>query len=215
MIAVARPTGPACHRVRTNHRLGDGLPNSIAYRDARSSLSTIQQCVRAVEHFGSRLVAERIEELPIPPLRYRADDEQLERIERRLTRSPPEDPLQAVFRRLDAIQELVRRRDHRQGGCVIGNLSTELSDTHVAFRKRLSGCFDEMAREYQPLLDAAVQRHRPREPVDTRALARYIVAIIEGSIMLARTHRDSHLMARHFDYLKEHLKRTRGQATQR
>jgi hypothetical protein len=72
-----------------------------------------------------------------------------------------------------------------------------------------------MAAEFQPHLDAAVQRHRPREPVDTQALARYIVAIIEGSIMLARTHRDSHLMARHFDFLKEHLKQTCGQVTQR
>jgi hypothetical protein len=69
-----------------------------------------------------------------------------------------------------------------------------------------------MAREYQPHLNAAVQRYRPAPPVDTRALARYIVAIIEGSIMLARTHRDRQLMASHFDYLKEHLRRTYGQA---
>jgi hypothetical protein len=34
------------------------------------------------------------------------------------------------------------------------------------------------------------------------------VAIVEGSIMLTRTQRDRHLMARHFDYLKEHLKQS-------
>lgn len=138
--------------------------------------------------------------------------QQLERIERRLPCSDPDDPLQAVFRRLDAIREMIHRREHRKGGCVIGNLSTELSDTHVEFRKRLAACFDEMASEYQPHLDAAVLRHRPGAAVDTRALARYIVAIIEGSIMLARTHKDAHLMSRHFDYLKEHLKQTCGRA---
>jgi hypothetical protein len=42
--------------------------------------------------------------------------------------------------------------------------------------------------------------------VEAGALARYIVAIVEGSIMLMRTQRDRHMMARHFDYLKEHLK---------
>jgi hypothetical protein len=94
-----------------------------------------------------------------------------------------------------------------------GSLSTELSDTHDAFRKRFAGCFDEVAREYQPHLDAAVQRHRPGQPVDTRALARYIVAIIEGSIMRTRAHRDSHAMARHLGFVKDHLERARGQVT--
>jgi TetR/AcrR family transcriptional repressor of nem operon len=136
---------------------------------------------------------------------------QLEAIEHDLPRLEGGDPLAPVFRRLEAVQEMARRREHRRGGCIIGNLSTELSDTHDAFRKRLAKCFDEMAREFQPHLDAAVRRYRPRQPVDTLALARYVVAIIEGSIMLARTHKDGRLMARHFDYLKEHLRQTCGQ----
>ena len=93
-----------------------------------------------------------------------------------------------------------------KGGCVIGNLSTALSDTHDAFRRRLAECFDEMALEFKPYLDAAVEKHRPRRRVDTWALARYILGIVEGSIMLARTRRDGQLMARNFDYAKEHLK---------
>ena len=35
-----------------------------------------------------------------------------------------DDPLQQVFRRLDAIQEMVRRREGCKGGCIIGNMST-------------------------------------------------------------------------------------------
>ncbi len=41
--------------------------------------------------------------------------------------------------------------------------------------------------------------------VDISALARYIETIIQGSITLARTHQDSQLLARRFDYLKDHL----------
>jgi TetR/AcrR family transcriptional repressor of nem operon len=136
--------------------------------------------------------------------------QQLERIEQRRPASAATDPLEPVFRRLDAVREMVRRRKQGRGGCIIGNLSTQLSDTHDAFRKRLAECFDEMAQEYQPHLDAAVAHYRPKGPVDTRALARYIVAIIEGSIMLARTHRDRRLMAGHFAYLKEHLRQSLG-----
>jgi TetR/AcrR family transcriptional repressor of nem operon len=131
---------------------------------------------------------------------------QLEQIEQRLPGADDGDPLRPVFRRLDAIREMVRRRGRRKGGCIIGNLSTALSDTHAAFRRRLADCFDEMAAEFRPHLDAAAKKHRPARPPDTLALARYLVAIIEGSIMLTRTHEDGELIQRHFEYLKEHLR---------
>src|SRR5262245_34815662 len=132
----------------------------------------------------------------------------LEEIEKRLPPPDEDDPLQSVFRRLDAIQEMLRRRDQRKGGCVIGNLSTALSGTHDAFRRRLAQCFDEMELEFTPHLAAAAAKYCPGRSVDAAALARYIVAIVEGSIMLTRTQQDRHLMARHFDYLKEHLKQS-------
>jgi TetR/AcrR family transcriptional regulator, transcriptional repressor for nem operon len=136
--------------------------------------------------------------------------QQLRQLERDMPAPNFDDPLQPVFRRLDAIREMVRQRQHRKGGCVIGNLSTELSATHDGFRQRLADCFDEMAQEYQPHLEAAVRRYHPGRFVDTRALARYIVALIEGSIMLSRTLKDNQLLAQHFDQLKKHLQRTCG-----
>jgi hypothetical protein len=102
----------------------------------------------------------------------------------------------------------VRQRAHRKGGCIIGNLSTALSDTHDGFRRRLAQCFDEMARELKPHLDGAVQRAGRGLRVDTRALSQYIVAVIEGSIMLTRTHQDKQMMTCHFGYLKEHLRQS-------
>jgi TetR/AcrR family transcriptional repressor of nem operon len=130
----------------------------------------------------------------------------LEQIEKRMQGSRTDaDPFQRLIKRLDAIQEMVRQRK-RKGGCIIGNLSTALSDTHGAFRRRLAECFDEMALEFKPYLDTAVKRYRPGYPLDTWALARYIVGIVEGSIMLARTGRDGHVMGQNFDFVKEHIK---------
>jgi TetR/AcrR family transcriptional regulator, transcriptional repressor for nem operon len=134
----------------------------------------------------------------------------LDEIERRMPPSPEDDPLSRVFRRLDAIQVMARRREQRKGGCIIGNLSTALSDTHDGFRRRLAECFEEMALEFRPHLDAAAQKSPRGRRVDTAALARYIVAIIEGSIMLTRTQRDKQMMTCHFDYLKEHLRQSLG-----
>jgi TetR/AcrR family transcriptional repressor of nem operon len=132
--------------------------------------------------------------------------QKLDRIEERLPTSRGDDPLQRVFQRLDAVCEMVTSRGKKKGGCVIGNLSTALSDTHPAFRKRLAECFDEMAFEFKPRLDEAVKAHRPARKVDTRQLARYMVTVIEGAIMLSRTHGESDLVHGQFHMLKEYLR---------
>lgn len=131
----------------------------------------------------------------------------LDVIEQDLPVGKKADPLQQVFRRLDAIQEMVRRREGRKGGCIIGNLSTALSDCHDGFRKRLAECFDEMAQEFQPDLEAAARPLRRARRPDINELARYIVSVIEGAIMQARTLEDSKLLPRQFAYLKDHLKK--------
>jgi TetR/AcrR family transcriptional regulator, transcriptional repressor for nem operon len=135
---------------------------------------------------------------------------QLEQIEQELPPPRDDDPLERVFRRLDAIAELVRRREHRKGGCIIGNLSTALADTHEAFRQRLADCFDEMAREFLPDLEAAAKQGRSQGGLDTWTLARYLVSVVEGAIMLARTYRDRTLLARHLGCLKEYLAQKLG-----
>lgn len=132
----------------------------------------------------------------------------LDRIEKRLTTSYDNDPLEKVFLRLDAVSAMIVQRRNRKGGCLIGNLSTTLSDTHPAFRKRLGECLDEMASEFQVRLDEAVAKHNLANDQDTWEVARFIVSVIEGAIMLTRTHRDINLIERQVQYLKEDLKRS-------
>jgi TetR/AcrR family transcriptional regulator, transcriptional repressor for nem operon len=128
-------------------------------------------------------------------------------IEQELPLAKQTDPLQQVFRRLDAIQEMVRRRAGRKGGCIIGNMSTALSDCHEGFRKRLAKCFDEMAQEFLPHLEAAARQGRVTRRTNTTELAHDIVTVIEGAIMQARTLDDAKLLPCQFAYLKDHLKK--------
>ncbi len=131
----------------------------------------------------------------------------LDAIEQELPPAKQADPLQRVFRRLDAIQEMVRRREGCKGGCIIGNLSTALSDCHDGFRKRLAECFDKMAAEFLPDLEATARQRRVKRRTNMSELARYIVTVIEGAIMQGRTLGDAELLPRQFAYLKEHLKK--------
>lgn len=132
----------------------------------------------------------------------------LDRIEKSLPTDGSHDPLDRVFQRLDAVCEMVVRRRNRKGGCLIGNLSTTLSDTHPAFRKRLGECFDEMASEFQIHLNEAAASRGLSGDQDTGEMARYIVSVIEGAIMLSRTHRDVNVIQRQVHHLKEDVKRS-------
>jgi TetR/AcrR family transcriptional repressor of nem operon len=131
----------------------------------------------------------------------------LDAIEQELPLAEEADPLQRVCRRLDAIQEMTRRRERSKGGCVIGNLSTALSDCHDGFRKRLAECFDEMAHEFVPHLAQAARRLPPKRRPQPEELGRYIVTVVEGAIMQSRTLGDANLVSRQFALLKEHLKK--------
>jgi TetR/AcrR family transcriptional regulator, transcriptional repressor for nem operon len=134
----------------------------------------------------------------------------LDAIEQEMPLAKQADPLKRVFRRLDAIQEMVRRREGSKGGCVIGNMSTALSDCHDGFRKRLAECFDEMAKEFLPDLQAKAGQRPARRRTNMNELARYIVTVIEGAIMQARTLGDAELLPRQLAYLKDHLKKSLG-----
>jgi TetR/AcrR family transcriptional repressor of nem operon len=129
----------------------------------------------------------------------------LDAIEQEMSPDKQTDPLQRVFRRLDAIAEMVRRREGRKGGCIIGNMSTALSDCHDGFRKRLAECFDEMAGEFLPYLEAKARQGRVKRRTNMSELARYIVTVIEGAMMQGRTLGDTELLPRQLAYLKEHL----------
>lgn len=131
--------------------------------------------------------------------------QELERVERTLPET--DDPLERVFRLLEATRMRTERRAKlRQAGCVFGNLTTTLSNTHDGFRRRLADCFDEMAIDYKQRLDAAAARYCPRRKLDTLALARYVISVLEGTIILTRAHKDAGMIGRHFDMLKDHLR---------
>ena len=130
----------------------------------------------------------------------------LNRIEKGLPEIDEADPLERAFRRLDAVCEMVLQRRNRKGGCLIGNLATALSDTRPEFRKRLGECFDEMAAEFDVhLAEAAADRDLD---VDSREIARYIVSVIEGAIMLSRTQRDIGLVQQQIERLKKDIRRS-------
>ncbi len=65
-----------------------------------------------------------------------------------------------------------------------------------------------MATEFRVHLDEAAAYRGLSGDQDIGELARYIVSVIEGTIMLSRTHRDVSVSERQVHHLKEDLKRS-------
>jgi len=114
------------------------------------------------------------------------------------------DPLSQVEAFLDEILATQRARNCI-GGCPMGNLATELADAHEGFRQRLAGGFDR----WRQCLTASLMRAQAvgalDAAVDSEALARFLVAGIEGAILLTKVQKDIQVMEHCIAEMRRHL----------
>ncbi len=135
-------------------------------------------------------------------------DRLFERFETRTLRpvfgDPAQDPLLQVERFLDEILATQRARNC-VGGCPIGNLATELADTHEAFRQRLAEGFERWREYLAGALSRAQALGALAPDVEPNALARFLVAGIEGAILLTKVQKDIQVMEHCVAELRRHL----------
>jgi TetR/AcrR family transcriptional repressor of nem operon len=98
----------------------------------------------------------------------------------------PEAHITAMFRRAEQSLSDGRCR----GGCLFGNLALEVSDLHDGLRQTLDQAFTTWERRVAALLGQAVQDGVFSQELDPRATARFVVATLEGGILLAKVTRD-------------------------
>ena len=115
------------------------------------------------------------------------------------------DPLERVYGYIDFMIE-ISRDPERQSGCLLGNFSQVLSDTHPDIRALCSGHFTWWAETLRHELDEANKRHKIKKSVDARVLAEHFIALFEGSLMLAKTHHDIGIIERNLRNYKQYLK---------
>jgi TetR/AcrR family transcriptional regulator, transcriptional repressor for nem operon len=139
-------------------------------------------------------------------LGYEVLDRQFERFTERglaILREPMIDPLDRLSLFIDSLVASQAERGC-QGGSPFGVLAAELADAHEGFRSRIDMVFDRWASQIQSLLWEA----RPQlvEETDAGRLARFIIAALEGALMMSRVKRDIGVM----EGVAEDLKRFVG-----
>ena len=96
-----------------------------------------------------------------------------------------DDPVERLFAVLDGYRRLLAETGFELG-CPIGNLALEVSNAHPGVRRLIVANFDAWSGAIVELLDQVAGR-LPRD-VEPAALARHVLATMEGAVMLARTY---------------------------
>jgi TetR/AcrR family transcriptional regulator, transcriptional repressor for nem operon len=104
---------------------------------------------------------------------------------------PMIDPLDRLTLFIDTLVALQRERGTGYGS-PFGNMAGELADVHEGFRKRLDQVFERWATQIEALLEE--QRPQLREGVNTARLARFVIAALEGGMLMTRVTRDVTVM---------------------
>lgn len=114
------------------------------------------------------------------------------------------DPIERIFGLLDGYRQLIQLTNF-DIGCPIGNLALELTNTHPKARTLMQANFDQWVTVVQDCIEQARDKF-PAE-VDPKALATYVLTIMEGGVMVARTQRTLEPFDMAVSHLRDHFDR--------
>jgi TetR/AcrR family transcriptional repressor of nem operon len=123
-------------------------------------------------------------------LGYAVLNRQFERFAERglaILREPMIDPLERLYLFIDSVVTAQAERGCK-GGSPFGNLAGEMADAHEGFRERIEQVFERWASQIQSLLWEARGQLAPA--TDAARLARFIIATLEGALLMTRVKRD-------------------------
>lgn len=113
-----------------------------------------------------------------------------------------DDPVERIFALLGAYRTMLVTSDCTYG-CPIGSLTLELHEPDPAIRDLLAANFENWTRAIARCLDAAGARLPAA--LDRRRLAEFVLTVMEGAVMQARTYRDIGYFDRNIAILRDHI----------
>ena len=115
------------------------------------------------------------------------------------------DPLQRVYGYVDRFIEMSRNPE-LPSDCLLGNFTQELADTHPDIRLLCAQRFAEWAAFFKQDLDEAKAQYAPKASFDTQSLAEYLIAVLQGSRILAKAKQDKGVLEQNLQHFKRYLK---------
>lgn len=94
-------------------------------------------------------------------------------------------PIQRMGLMFDDLESIIGEADCARG-CILGNLSLEMSGIHDGFRRRLARAFDDWTELLAGLLEEMKNSGDLPLEFDCLKQARFLVSAIEGGIMMSK-----------------------------
>ena len=98
-----------------------------------------------------------------------------------------------------------QRKSQCVGGCPMGNLAMELSDVHEGFRQRLAQVFHLWRMRIEEALVEAKSDGVLVARANPESLSRFLVASLEGAILLTKVKKEIGVMDQCIEELRAHL----------
>ena len=120
-----------------------------------------------------------------------------------------DDPVERIFALLNAYRTMLLTSDCTYG-CPIGSLALELHEPDPAIRELLAANFENWTAAIHRCLEAA--GGRLPASLDRRRLAEFVLTVMEGAVMQARTYRDIGYFDRNIAMLRDQFDRMMREA---
>lgn len=116
-----------------------------------------------------------------------------------------DDPLQRVYGYVDFVSEMAKNAQGHKG-CLLGTFAQELSETHPEMRLACAAHFAHWTKVLQEDLEEAQAQYAPHAPWEAQSVAEYFLAVLQGSLILAKAQQDSRIVEKHLGHFKQYLR---------
>ena len=91
-------------------------------------------------------------------------------------------------------------------GCPFGNLAQEMSAIHEPLRQTLSDFFSMCAGRIEECFENGKKAGELRADLPSRQLAEFVLAQLQGSFLLRKTHKDTRILEGNIEMLRQNIR---------
>ena len=91
-------------------------------------------------------------------------------------------------------------------GCPFGNLAQEMSAIHEPLRQKLSSFFSKCASKLEECFEGGKMSGELHADLPSRRLAEFVLAQLQGSFLLRKTHKDARILEGNIEMLRQNIR---------
>ena len=115
------------------------------------------------------------------------------------------DPLARIYNFLDFTIKIYQTPLF-ESSCLLGNLAQEISATNEELRQLCDSYLSRQVEIIKKQFDEAIEFHSASKNIDTHSLASSLVAVIQGSIILAKVGNNKSVISNNLEHYKKYIK---------